>query len=100
MTEFLQWAYKAIVEHEAIVGLFLLAFIVTMPSKLPSAPRELPQWLWSWVHDGLKVFVNFKSPNPPGQTTSETDTKIHTVEQVPDPNDFLRAELPQKEVTQ
>ena len=51
-----------ITRHEAVLGLLALAFIVTMPEALPPAARQIPAWLYGWLHDGLKTFVSFRSP--------------------------------------
>jgi hypothetical protein len=64
---FLAWAYKAILEHEAVVGLFALAFIITMRPTLPSpfCRIEILEWAYEWTHDALKTFVSFRSPQQP-----------------------------------
>lgn len=76
---FLQWAYKAALEHEAVIGLLGLAFIITMPPRLPvpfcnAAPLE---WLWEWCHNGLKAFVSFRQPTgsevPPASPAPPAD---------------------------
>lgn len=60
----LQWAYKAATEHEAILGLFVLAFIITMRPKLPApfCKWEMLEWSYEWLRDGLLAFVNLRSP--------------------------------------
>lgn len=51
--------------HEAIVSLFLLAFIVTMPPDVPAlSVKAAIRWLYGWLHDALKTFVSFRSPSP------------------------------------
>jgi hypothetical protein len=54
-----------IMAHEAAFGLLLLAFIGTMRDELPPPFNRLPWlvWLYAWLHDGLKAFVSFRSPN-------------------------------------
>lgn len=49
--------------NEAIIGLFVLAFIVTMPETLPASWRQFPQWYWTWLREGLNTFVSFRSPD-------------------------------------
>lgn len=87
MKIFLDWAYKAAIEHEAVIGLLALAFVVTMPAALPwpLSRCEPLEWVWEWVRDGLKAFVSFRSPLPPGKSTSVTDTRIHSEEATPAP---------------
>jgi hypothetical protein len=53
--------------HEAVLGLVALAFIVTMPEELPSGWRDIPDWLYGWLHNGLKTFVSFRSPSSPAK---------------------------------
>ena len=103
MTALLHWVYKAAIEHEAVLGLLLLAFVVTMRPKLPSpfCNLELLEWSYEWLHDALKAFMSFRSPNPPGETTVVTDSHSHTVEKLPPdpttPNEY--PEAPAKETT-
>jgi hypothetical protein len=54
-----------VTQHEAVLSLFALAFIVTMPAELPEGWANIPDWLYGWLHDGLKAFVSFRSPKAP-----------------------------------
>jgi hypothetical protein len=73
-------------DHEAVISLFGLAFVVTMPEEPPASVGEIPRWLYNWVHDGLKAFVSFRSPvstqkstyvqeSPGTSTTKITESK-------------------------
>jgi hypothetical protein len=53
---------KANGANGAILGLFALAFIVTMPESLPASGRDIPAWCWTWLREGLNTFVSFRSP--------------------------------------
>ena len=73
---FLDWACKAILEHEAVIGLFILAFIVTMRPRLPApfCRFEALEWMWEWFHDALKTFVNFRTePSGPSATPMKAE---------------------------
>ena len=52
------------VPSEAILSLFALAFIVSMPEE-PPRWGNIWSWHYKWLHDGLKTFVSFRSPAPP-----------------------------------
>ena len=70
MSIFLHWAYKAAMEHEAVLGLIVLAFIIAMPPTLPGflGRSATLQWTWGWLHDGLKTLISLQHPSP-GETT-------------------------------
>ena len=63
----LHWFYKATMEHEAVIGIIALAFIMAMPPRLPDSFWDFPQWSWGWLHDGLKNVVSIQHPGP-GET--------------------------------
>ena len=50
-------------ENQLMLGLIGSAAIGTMPEKLPGF-RDFPQWVWTWVHDAAKTFLNFKRGMP------------------------------------
>jgi hypothetical protein len=47
-----------------VAGLLFLAFVNTMPARLPYSWGELPAWLYQWLHDGLKTFTSMRGPAP------------------------------------
>jgi hypothetical protein len=57
--------------NTAVLGLFALAFIVTMPDELPDSWRDIPDWLYNWLHLGLKTFVSFRAPGAPKEKKQE-----------------------------
>jgi hypothetical protein len=59
--------YQFLVNHEAVIGLLILAFVVTMRETLPPPFDQTPVlvWLYGWLHDALKTFVSFRTPAPP-----------------------------------
>ena len=63
--------------HEAVLSLLALAFIVTMREELPDSLGDLPDWLYGWLHDALKAFVSFRTPNQP--TQKELDKQVPPV---------------------
>lgn len=82
-----RWAYKAALEHEAVIGLLCLAFVITMRPKLPDpfCRVEIVEWCYEWLYDALRAFVSFRSPPPPGESRTTTDITTHAVEQTPKP---------------
>jgi hypothetical protein len=56
--------YKFIMLHEEIIGLLSLAFVVTMRPTLPAPFDKVAifAWFYSWLHDAMLTFVNFRSP--------------------------------------
>ena len=55
---------QVVSQHQAVLSLAALAFIVTMPEELPEGWADIPDWLYGWLHTGLKTFVSFRSPKP------------------------------------
>lgn len=53
--QFLAWAK----DNELLLGLIASAAIGTMPEKLPQA-KNIHQWVWTWLHDAAKSFLNFR----------------------------------------
>ena len=62
----IDWAgiFAWIKSNEIILGLLLSAIVITMPEMLPHW-REFPQWMWSWVRDAMKTFMNFRHSGVP-----------------------------------
>jgi hypothetical protein len=50
--------------NEIVLGLLLSAIVITMPEKLPGL-REFPGWMWEWIRDALKTFMNFRHSGAP-----------------------------------
>lgn len=74
LIHFVQWVYKSAAEHEGVISLLLLAFIITMRPKLPPPFCEWGpmEWIYEWGHDALKAFVSFRSPsNAPSEQKAE-----------------------------
>ena len=46
-------------DNQLMLGLVGSAIVGAMPEKLPGF-REFPQWLWTWIRDTSKTFLNFK----------------------------------------
>ena len=82
------WILGVISENKIIIGLFLTALVRTMPRLLPKK-GDFSQWLWTWVRDTGKLFLNFR-----GKAGSSNDTARQVNKQKP-----LKLELPiQKKV--
>lgn len=81
----LDWLYKAATEHEAVIGLVALAFIIAMPPALPGwiGRVETLQWGWKWMRDGLINLVSLQHPKPQQSTVTETQTRSVSVETTP-----------------
>lgn len=61
-------------DNQLMLGLLASAVIGAMPELLPSW-RQFPQWLWTWIRDSSKMFLNFRRmPQPPEPTSSSTVT--------------------------
>lgn len=92
------WAYKAATEHEAVLGLVALAFIIAMPPDLPGPFNrcEPLSWAWGWLFGGLKTLISLQHP-----TTQTKITETHSVAvETPTPIQHEPAEIPQKEVNE
>lgn len=78
MMTFLLWAYKATLEHEAVLGLLGLAFIITMRPKLPRPFCRIDciEWAYEWTHDALKAFVSFRSPSQPAIPAAPSQSEV------------------------
>lgn len=50
---------KWIKANQILLSILASAVIGTMPPVLPSF-RTFPQWVWTWIHDAAKTFLNFK----------------------------------------
>jgi hypothetical protein len=50
--------------NEIVLGLLLSAIVITMPEALPHW-KDSPQWMWGWVRDALKTFMNFRHSGAP-----------------------------------
>ena len=48
-----------------VLSLLGLAFVVTMRDQLPAPFNRVEafNWLYGWLHDGLKTFVSFRAPS-------------------------------------
>lgn len=68
-----QWLYRAALEHEAVLSLLALAFVITMRPTLPApfCRWQALEWAYEWLHDALKAFVSFRSPQSPNQPARE-----------------------------
>ena len=44
-------------QHEGILALLALYVIMNMPDRLPESLRQVPAWVYGWVHDTLKSFA-------------------------------------------
>jgi len=97
---FAKWAYKAAVEHEAIIGLLVLAFVITMRAKLPNpfCNIEILEWWYEWIRDAMLAFVNLRSPShsevsehkvtePSGKVTESISAVSHGETPAPIPPD-------------
>lgn len=67
--------------NEIILGLLLSAIVITMPEALPHW-KEFPQWMWSWVRDALKTFMNFRHSGAPVTDTQHAQEKMTTQQDV------------------
>jgi hypothetical protein len=74
----------AVGQYQAVIALFTLAVISTMPEQPPAAWLELPRWIYYWTHDALKMFVSFKAPQAiatRSASTTRPDGVISTVKE-------------------
>ena len=64
--------------HEAIVGLFAIAFVVTMREKLPYPFNKVEtlNWFYEWLHAALSAFVNMRSPKTPDAPKEPEPPKV------------------------
>jgi hypothetical protein len=83
----IHWAYKAALEHEAVLGLLALAFIITMRPTLPEpfCRWSVLEWSYEWLHDALAAFISFRThpsvPNvPPGASLKQSTQTVQTTE--------------------
>ena len=75
----LAWAKS----NQLMLGLIFSAIIGTMPELLPGW-REFPQWIWSWVREASKTFLNYKkgaavvsdAPPPPMPQPPQAKPKL------------------------
>lgn len=65
------WVSGIISAHLAVVSLLALAFVATMREELPKPFKDWPlcAWWYGWLHDGLKAFINMRTPTPPRMPT-------------------------------
>ena len=80
--------WRVIADNKGLIALLGLAFVVTMPEE-PAPPFDkIPfiVWWWHWFHEGMRTFVNFRTPantqattyrqeSPTMTTTQTTETK-------------------------
>ena len=80
MTIAVVWQF--IQDHEAVISLFGLAFVVTMPDDLPAPFNRAPflVWCWNWLHTALKTFVSFRAPVNTQATTYRQETPTSTTQ--------------------
>ena len=78
----IQSAWQFVQEHEAVLSLLGLAFVVTMPEELPSPFNKVPLivWGWRWLHEGMRTFVNFRTPPNTQSTTYRQETPTSTTQ--------------------
>jgi hypothetical protein len=78
MIPFLLMLVAFVKAHEAVVGLFAIALIVTMKEQLPYPFNKVDvlNWAWSWMHDSLKTFVNMRSPKTPDAPKEPEPPKV------------------------
>lgn len=69
-SEFFKWMK----DNELILGILGSAIVGSMPETLPTF-SELPQWIWSWLHDSSKTFLNFKRGVPISEDKSKDTPK-------------------------
>lgn len=65
-----------------VAALVFLAFVMTMPLRLPWPLNKVDafNWSWEWIHDALNVFVSMRGGGkiPPPQVTPPTgDSNAH-----------------------
>ena len=83
--------WQIVKNNEAVLALLGLAFVVTMPEEPPAPFNKVPiiVWGWHWFHEGMRTFVNFRTPantqattyrqeSPTMTTTQTTETKTDT----------------------
>jgi hypothetical protein len=86
----IDWAgvFAWIKSNEIILGLLLSAIVITMPEMLPHW-REFPQWMWSWLRDAMKTFMNFRHSGAPISDVQHDQqqalTTKDTAKKLPDP---------------
>jgi len=80
MLALIHWAYKAALEHEALVSLVTLAFIIAMPDNLPDpfAKCQPLAWAWGWLHGGLKTLISLQHPAPQTRITETHSVSVET----------------------
>lgn len=75
---FIDWAYKAITDHEAFAGLCGIALILNMPLRLPPPLCNVAilEWSWEWARGTGNTVISFKSP-PTIASRVDSETTIH-----------------------